>query len=71
MDTYILKGVLSKKLVMLSGFSDNVELSSKNLWKIISADVRANVKQQNKGTGACILQIFIRSTLKTWNNETM
>ena len=23
-------------------FSDNVEYSSKNLWKIISADVKAN-----------------------------
>ena len=27
-------------------FSDNVEWSSKNLWKMISADVKANIKQQ-------------------------
>ena len=27
-------------------FSDNAERSSKSLWKMISADVKANVKQQ-------------------------
>ena len=27
-------------------FSDNVEWSSKNLWKMISVDVKANIKQQ-------------------------
>ena len=27
-------------------FSDNVEWSSKNLWKMMSADVKANIKQQ-------------------------
>ena len=26
-------------------FSDNIEWSSKNLWKMISADVKANIKQ--------------------------
>ena len=26
-------------------FSDNVERSSKHLWKMVSADVKANVKQ--------------------------
>ena len=29
-----------------SFFSDNIEWSSKNLWKMISADVKANIKQQ-------------------------
>ena len=34
-------------------FSDNVEWSSKNSWKMISADVKANIKQQElKGLGA-------------------
>ena len=27
-------------------FWDNIEWSCKNLWKIISADVKANIKQQ-------------------------
>ena len=27
-------------------FSENVEWSSRNLWKTISADVKANIKQQ-------------------------
>ena len=27
-------------------FLDNVGWSSKNLWKIVSADVKANIKQQ-------------------------
>ena len=34
-------------------FSDNVEWSSKNYWKMISADVKANLKQQElKDLGA-------------------
>ena len=31
---------------MKTFLSDNVEWSSKNLWKMISADVKANKKQQ-------------------------
>ena len=27
-------------------FSDNIEWSSKNLWKMTSADVKANIKPQ-------------------------
>ena len=47
--------------------SDNVEWSSKNLRKMISADVKANKKKKrNKGAGDCIL-LLIRSTFKTWN----
>ena len=34
-------------------FSDNVEWSSKNYWKMISVDVKANLKQQElKDLGA-------------------
>ena len=29
-------------------FSDNVERSSKHLWKMVSADVKANVKQNER-----------------------
>ena len=38
--------VKKRKFVTKSLFSDNVEWSSKNLWKIISTDVKA--KQNNK-----------------------
>ena len=42
-------------------FSDNVELSSENLWKMISVDVTANKKKQETKDLAsdCILEIFI------------
>ena len=33
------------KFVTKTFFSDNVEWSSKNLWKMISAHVKANIKQ--------------------------
>ena len=49
------------KFVTRIFFSDNVELSSKNLSKMISADVKANIKQEIKGSGGCILQIFMTS----------
>ena len=35
-------------------FSDNVEQSSKNVWKMISADVNAN-NNTKKRSGSCIL----------------
>ena len=48
-------------------FSDNVEWSSKYLWKMMSADVKTNVKQEIKDL-VLILQIFMGSTFKkTWN----
>ena len=34
------------KLAMEILFLDNVEWSSKNLWKMMSADVKANIKTQ-------------------------
>ena len=38
---------LKKEYLWQKLFLDNVEWSSKNLWKIISADVKkANIKQQ-------------------------
>ena len=40
---------------------------SKNLWKMIPFDVKANKKNKNNRIGVCILQIFIRITFKTWN----
>ena len=50
-------------------FSDNnVEWSSKYLRKMIFADVKANKNNnKKKRSGGSILQIFIRSTFKTWN----
>ena len=43
------------KIVMKISFSDNVESSSEKLWKMISADVKTNVKTRNERTGDCIL----------------
>ena len=38
------------------------------MWKIISADVKANVKQKEiKELVAVAFVIFIRGTFKTWN----
>ena len=46
-------------------FTDNIEWSSKNLWKMKSADVKAN---KNKKSGGSILQIFKDvPNFKTWN----
>ena len=38
--------LLKRKIWDKNLFSDNVEWSSKNLWKMMSADVKANIKQQ-------------------------
>ena len=49
-------------------FSDNVELSSKNLTKMISADVKANIKQEIKDlVGVSCKFLWQVSTLKPWN----
>ena len=34
---------------------------------MIPADVKANKNKRTKISGGCILKIFIRNTLKTWN----
>ena len=39
-------------------FSDNVESSSKVLWKVIPADIKNWWKTRNNGTGNCILYLF-------------
>ena len=54
---FVKKGKFVKKIF----FSDNVELSSENLWKMISVDVTANKKKQETKDLAsdCILEIFI------------
>ena len=44
-------------------FSNNVEWSSKYLWKMMSADVKTKIKQEIKNP-VLILQIFIGSTFK-------
>ena len=44
---------ISVKVYIILKRPDNVEWSSKKLWKMISAEVKANVKQWR--TGACIL----------------
>ena len=59
------------KLLTKRFVSDNVDCSSKNLWKIMFADVKAKIKQEIKDLVA-YLQIFkylfnFRSTFKTWN----
>ena len=46
--------------------SDNVEWSSKYLWKIMSADVKTNIKQEIKDL-VLILQIFYRKHLQYYN----
>ena len=38
--------VKKENLGWKSFFSDNIVWSSKNLWKMISADVKADIKQQ-------------------------
>ena len=48
-------------------FSDIVEWSSKDFWKMVPADVKAIKTKRNKRCDGSILQIFIRSTFKTWN----
>ena len=58
-----------KKFVAKTFFTDNTEWSSKNLWKMISADVKAIKTTRNKISGDSILQIFLRPTFKTWNTS--
>ena len=41
---FVKKGKFVKKIF----FSDNVELSSENLWKMMSVDVTATKKTRNK-----------------------
>ena len=49
-------------------FSDNVEWSSENVWKMMPADVKANIKQQEiRDLVAVSYNFFLRSTLETWN----
>ena len=62
---------LKKKIRHENLFPDNTEWSWKTLCKIISDDIRwcksYYKTTRNKRCGGCILQIFIRSTFKTWN----
>ena len=37
---------VKKEKLWWKSFLDNVELSSKNKWKMMSANVKANIKQQ-------------------------
>ena len=48
-------------------FLDNFEWSSKNLSKMMSANVKANIKQQELKDLVAVSYIFLRSTLNTWN----
>ena len=48
-------------------FSNNTEWSSKYLWKMISADVKTNIKQDNKRFGAYLTNIYRKYLQKTWN----
>ena len=59
--TIVSESVKMEKLVTKIFFSDNVEWSSKNLWKVISAEVKAKKTTRNKRSGGCILKIFLRN----------
>ena len=51
-------------------FSDNVEWSSKNVWKMMPADVKANIKQEEiRDLVTISYNFFLRSTLETWNTS--
>ena len=41
-----LSEAVKKKICDKNLFSNNIEWNSKKLWKIISADAKANIKQQ-------------------------
>ena len=60
---------LKKKIRYENLFRDNTEWISKNLRKMISADVKANKRTRNKRSGGSILQMFIRRTFRTWNTS--
>ena len=60
---FMIESVKKKNLWRNFFFPANVEYSAKNLWKMISADETSRSKRYS----GCILQIFIRSTFKTWN----
>ena len=47
------------KIVMKISFSDNVESSSEKLWKMISADVKINVKTRNERTMVTVSYKFL------------
>ena len=47
------------KIVMKISFSDNVESSSEKLWKMISADVKLNVKKRNERTMVTVSYKFL------------
>ena len=44
---------------MKISFSDNVESSSEKLWKMISADVKINVKKRNERTMVTVSYKFL------------
>ena len=58
-----------RKFVMKIFFTDKTEWSSQNLWKMISADVKANKSNKKYRSGSSILQIFIKRTFKTRNTS--
>ena len=47
------------KIVMKISFSDNVESSSEKLWKMISADVKIDVKTRNERTMVTVSYKFL------------
>ena len=50
------KSVKKRKICDKNIFLDNVEWSSKNLWKMISPDVKTNLEQKEiKSCGGCVL----------------
>ena len=58
----LIESVKKGKIVMK--ILDIVEWS---LWKMMSANVKATMKQQEIKDLVAVSYIFLRSTLKTWN----
>ena len=59
------ESVKKGKFVMKIFFSDNVKWNSKNLWNMMSVDVKTSIKQQEIKYLVAHLTNF--STFKTWN----
>ena len=58
---------LKKENLRRKSFSDNIEWSSKKLWKIISTDIKTDVKQEMKELVAVSYKLFTEVPSQNWN----
>ena len=58
------ESVKNKKFLTKIFFSDNIQLSSKTLWKMMPADVKANIKQQGIKDLVTYLRNFYKKYLQ-------